>query len=171
MGSSFVMNIITMVCRAHWFVNLSINPAILENWVGAGYPSEPWPDLKVAATLPDIIFPYLRAPIWEQMRGYLIKNGGDYTESQISRNEDDGCLDVCSHHRDPHAIEFGYYHPQTWDWYQIRDVSAPSLWHMSRRWHSVGPIDSDVPEHLPATPVIAAVATPMFYSVELLVRS
>ena len=33
------------------------------NWVDAEYPSEPWPDLRAAASLPDIIFPSSRAPI------------------------------------------------------------------------------------------------------------
>ena len=99
------------------------------------------------------------------MKSYLIENGCHYTELQICRNEDDGCLDVFEHCRDPDAIEYGYYRPQTWDWSQIRDVSAQSLWHMSRRMHPVGPIDFGVPEHVPATPIIAAVATPMFYLV------
>ena len=85
------------------------------NWVDVEYPMEPLPDLRVgvAAALPDIIFPHSRAPIWEQMRSYLIDNGCDYTELQIDGNEDEGCLDVFTHYRDPYAIEFGYYRPQS----------------------------------------------------------
>ena len=139
------------------------------NWVDMDYyftryNMDSLPDLKVAAAFPDIIFPYSRAPIWQQMRGYLLKNGGDYTETQIIRNEDDGRLDVYYHVRDPWEIEYANYSSQTWEWYQIRDISAASLWYMSKCMHPVGPIDFWDQEHVHATPIIAAVASPIFFA-------
>ena len=113
------------------------------NWLDVEYLLEPLPDLRVrvAAALPDIILPPSRAPILEQMRSYLIDNGHEYIELQIDKNEDEGCLDVLTHHCDLVAIEFGFYDPQKWDWCQIWDVSAPSLWYMAQRMEYMGCID------------------------------
>ena len=115
----------------------------IRNWLDVEYLMEPLPDLRVrvAAALPDIILPPSRAPILEQMRSYLIDNGHEYTELQIDKNEDEGCLDVLTHHCDLVAIEFGFYDPQKWDWCQIWDVSAPSLWYMAQRMEYMGCID------------------------------
>ena len=98
------------------------------NWVDVEYLNEdvggylmeplpdPLPDLRVGvvAALADMIFPDSRAPIWEQMRSYLINS-----ELHIEGNEDEGCLDVLIHDRDAFAIEFDTYDPESWVWYQI----------------------------------------------------
>ena len=124
------------------------------NWVDVEYLNEdvggylmeplpdPLPDLRVGvvAALADMIFPDSRAPIWEQMRIYLIDKGCDYNELRIYRNEDEGCLDVFFHDRYEHAWA-PLYDAESWNWYQIWDVSAPSLWHMAQCVELIGPID------------------------------